>query len=162
MPDLSFLPAVNAGLNAVATVLLVVALVFIKQRRIDAHRNTMLAAFAVSSVFLVFYVLHKVWRGTQAGDLHTSYHGEGVAKAAYLVILLTHVVLAVTVPVFAIVLIRLGLTRRDALHRRIARIAWPIWMYVSITGVVIYFMLYHFNPDPMVMIDSHITDVPPP
>jgi uncharacterized membrane protein YozB (DUF420 family) len=146
MPDLSFLPAVNASLNAVAGVLLIVALVLVKRKRIEAHKRVMLSAFAVSSVFLVLYLLHKAWRGTQEGDIHTAYHGEGFARGAYLFILLTHVVLAVTVPVFAIVLIRLGLRRRDDLHRRIARWAWPIWMYVSVTGVVIYFMLYHFNP----------------
>lgn len=146
MPDLSFLPAVNASLNALAGMLLVIALVLIKQKRIDAHKRVMMTAFAVSTLFLVLYLLHKAWKGTQEGALHTTYHGEGVAKVAYLIILLTHVVLAVTVPIFAIVLIRLGLKRRDATHRRIARWAWPIWMYVSVTGVVIYFMLYHFNP----------------
>lgn len=148
MPDLSFLPAVNATLNAVAGILLVVALIQIRRRRIGAHQKAMLAAFGVSSLFLVLYVLHKIWRATQEGDLHSVYHGVGIARTAYLIILLTHVVLAVTVPIFAIVLIRLGLRRRDDLHRRIGRIAWPIWMYVSITGVVIYFMLYHFNPEP--------------
>ncbi len=147
MPNLDFLPHVNASLNAIAAVLLVVGLVLIKQRRIDAHKRVMMTAFLVSSVFLALYVLHKWWRGTQEGELHATYHGQGAAKAAYLAILLTHVLLAITVPVFAIVLIRLGLARRDALHRRIARWAWPIWMYVSVTGVVIYVMLYHLNPE---------------
>ena len=144
--DLSFLPAVNAALNSVAAVLLVVALVFIKQRKITAHRNTMLAAFGVSMLFLVLYLTHKWWKASQGMGLHTSYNGEGLAKLAYLLILFTHLVLAMAVPVLAVLLIVLGLKRKDALHKRIAKFAWPIWMYVSVTGVVIYFMLYHLNP----------------
>jgi len=73
---------------------------------------------------------------------------EGAAKAAYLLLLFTHVTLAATVPVLAIALIRLGLVGRIDAHRRLARVAWPIWMYVSITGVVIYIVLYHLNPTP--------------
>lgn len=140
--DLSFLPAVNAGLNALAGSLLVLGLVRIRQRRIRDHRRAMLGAFAASTLFLAFYVLHKAWRGFES----TPFQAEGAAKAFYLVILATHVTLAMTVPVLAIVLIRLGLARRDATHRRIARVAWPIWMYVSVTGVLIYLMLYHLNP----------------
>lgn len=140
--DLSFLPAVNATLNAVAAVLLVRGRWLIRQGRREAHRATMLSAFAVSSVFLFFYVLHKWSRGFE----NTSYNAEGLAKALYLALLFSHVVLAMTVPVLAIVLIRLGLTDRIASHRRLARIAWPVWMYVSITGVTIYVLLYHLNP----------------
>ncbi len=143
--DLSFLPAVNACLNAVAASFLTLGLVRIRQKREREHRRAMLAAFAASSVFLVFYVLHKIWRDWET----TPYHGEGVARTFYLVVLATHVVLAMTVPVFAIVLIRLGLRRRIGLHRRLARIAWPIWMYVSATGVLIYLMLYRWNPVPV-------------
>jgi len=136
------LPAINATLNAIAGVLLVVALVFIKQKRIAAHRNTMLAAFGVSAVFLVTYVTDKIMKG----GAHTPFRMDGVIRILYYVILITHILLAITVPVFAVTLIRLGLKRRDAAHRRLARIAWPIWMYVSVTGVLIYFMLYHWNP----------------
>ena len=142
----SHLPAINASLNATATVLLVVGFVLIRRRRIDAHRNVMIAAFVVSSVFLVFYLLHKFWRYGEGGGLHTTYNGTGALKIAYLLMLATHVVLAMVVPVLAIWLIRLGLRRADARHRRIGWIALPIWLYVSITGVLIYFMLYHFNP----------------
>lgn len=139
--DLSFLPAVNATLNGAAATMLVVGLVKVKRKQLTAHRNCMMSAFALSGLFLVGYVTHKVWKGA-----HTPFNGEGAAKAVYLFILFTHLVLAMTVPVFAVVLIRLGLKGRDELHRRVARWGWPIWMYVSVTGVVIYFMLYHFNP----------------
>ncbi len=142
--DLSFLPAVNAGLNAVALALLITGRRLVKQGRIEAHRRVMLSAFGVSSLFLFFYVSHKVWRDFES----TAFHAEGAAQVAYLAMLFTHVVLAATVPVLAIWLIRLGLRDERAKHRRLARIAWPIWMYVSVTGVLIYLLLYHLNPTP--------------
>ncbi len=140
--DLSFLPPVNASLNALAAVLLVVGRRFIRLGRIDAHRRTMLAAFSVSTVFLALYVAHKVSRDFQ----NTPFGAEGVVKLAYLAMLASHVLLAMTVPVMAIALIRFGLKGEIARHRRLARWAWPIWMYVSLTGVLIYFLLYHWNP----------------
>ena len=142
--DLSFLPAVNASLNAVAATLLLRGRSLAKQRRIDAHRRTMLAAFGVSTVFLALYVLHKAWRDFETTTLHVV----GAAKSAYLVLLFTHVTLAATVPVLAILVIRLGLKGRFDAHRRLVRVVWPIWMYVSVTGVMIYFLLYHLNPTP--------------
>jgi len=140
------MPAVNAALNGVASILLVVGLVLIKRKRIAAHRNVMLSACGVSVLFLAGYVAHKIWKAGSGGELHTSFNAEGAARTAYMVILLTHLVLAMLVPFLAVALVWLGFTDRRALHRRIARFAWPIWMYVSVTGVVIYFMLYHFNP----------------
>lgn len=142
--DLSFLPAVNASLNGIAIALLIRGRSLVRRGRIDAHRRTMLAAFGVSSLFLLFYVAHKIWRNFE----HTPFHGAGGAKLLYLGILVTHLVLAMTVPVLAITLITLGLRGRIDRHRRLARIAWPIWLYVSVTGVVIYLMLYPFNPAP--------------
>ena len=140
--DLSFLPAINAGLNAVAMTLLITGRRLVRQGRIEAHRRVMLSAFGVSSLFLFFYVSHKVSRDFES----TTFHVEGAAKIAYLAMLFSHVVLAATVPVLAIWLIRLGLRDIRAKHRRLARIAWPIWMYVSATGVLIYLLLYHLNP----------------
>ncbi len=140
--DLSFLPAINAGLNAVAMTLLITGRRLVRQGRIEAHRRVMLSAFGVSSLFLFFYVSHKVSRDFES----TTFHVEGAAKIAYLAMLFSHVVLAATVPVLAIWLIRLGLRDERAKHRRLARIAWPIWMYVSATGVLIYVLLYHLNP----------------
>jgi uncharacterized membrane protein YozB (DUF420 family) len=142
--DLSFLPGVNAALNATAVVLLVVGRRLARAQRFDAHRRVMTAAFAVSSLFLVLYVAHK----TSRGFVNTAFHAQGVALLAYRVLLFTHVVLAMTVPVLAVALIVLGVSGRRASHRRLARFAWPIWVYVSVTGVLIYVLLYHLNPAP--------------
>ncbi|MBM4382243.1 MAG: DUF420 domain-containing protein [Deltaproteobacteria bacterium] len=140
--DLSSLPAVNASLNAVATVLLIRGRMLVKRGQVEAHRRTMLAAFGVSSLFLVFYVAHKAARSFE----NTTFNAEGAAKTAYLALLASHVVLAACVPFLALALIRFGLRGEIARHRSLARIAWPIWMYVSITGVAIYVLLYHLNP----------------
>lgn len=142
--DLSFLPAVNAALNLTATVLLVLGRLWIRRGRVALHRRTMLTAFAVSSLFLLLYVVHKAWRGFQA----TPYNAEGAAHTLYLAILFSHLTLAMTVPVLAIRLVQLGLGGRIERHRRLALIAWPIWLYVSLTGVVIFLLLYVFNPPP--------------
>jgi uncharacterized membrane protein YozB (DUF420 family) len=139
---LAGLPALNAALNAVATVLLIVGRRLAKQGRVDTHKRVMLSAFAVSTLFLVFYVAHKASRGFE----NTAFNVEGAAKLAYLVLLFTHVTLAMAVPVLAILVIRLGLRDERVRHRRLARIAWPVWIYVSVTGVVIYVLLYHLNP----------------
>lgn len=140
--DLSFLPAVNASLNGVATVLLLVGRGLARRGRIAAHRRVMGSAFGVSALFLVLYLAHKVWRGFE----HTAYHGEGAARIVYLLVLVSHLTLAMAVPFLAIWLIRLGVADRRAEHRRLARWAWPVWLYVSITGIVIYALLYHWNP----------------
>jgi uncharacterized membrane protein YozB (DUF420 family) len=143
-PDLSFLPAVNATLNAVAAGLLVYGRSLAKSGRVERHRRVMTTAFGVSSVFLGFYLLHKWSRNFE----NTSFHAEGWAQVAYLVLLASHVLLAMTVPVFAITLIVLGVRGSLARHRRLARVAWPIWLYVSVTGVLIYLLLYPLNPAP--------------
>lgn len=140
--DLSFLPAVNASLNAVATGLLVAGFLYVRRGRVAAHRRCMLGAFSVSALFLALYVAHKVSRDFE----NTPFHAEGLARAAYLALLFSHLTLAMAVPVLAIALIRLGLADRRTAHRRLARYAWPIWLYVSLTGVAIYVLLYHLNP----------------
>jgi uncharacterized membrane protein YozB (DUF420 family) len=142
--DLSFLPAVNAGLNLVATALLVVGRYWIRRGRVAHHRRAMIAAFTVSSLFLVLYVAHKAWRGFE----HTPYYGEGLARVLYLAILFSHLTLAMAVPVLAIRLLQLGLSGRIDRHRRLALVAWPIWLYVSLTGVAVFLLLYVFNPAP--------------
>ena len=138
------LPLLNACLNGVATVLLLRGRLLIARKQVDAHRRTMLAAFAVSTVFLAAYVAHKVSKG----GVNTPYHGEGAARVAYFTILFSHIPLAASVPIFAIRLILLGLRGDLSKHRRLARFAWPIWLYVSVTGVAIYLFLYPFNPLP--------------
>jgi uncharacterized membrane protein YozB (DUF420 family) len=143
--DLSFLPGLNASLNALAALLLVVGRSLARRGRLDAHRRAMLAAFVTSSLFLVSYLIHKISRRFE----HTTFHAEGAAQVVYLAILATHVALAMAVPVLAIALIALGLRDDRARHRRLARLAWPIWIYVSVTGVLIYLMLHPLNPPPL-------------
>jgi uncharacterized membrane protein YozB (DUF420 family) len=140
--DLSLLPAINASLNGLAMLLLIVGRVLIHHKRIDAHRRVMIGAFSSSTLFLGLYVLHKASRGFES----LSYNATGAPKTAYLIILFSHLTLAMIVPVLAIALLRYGLTNRISSHRRLARVAWPIWMYVSVTGILIYLALYQLNP----------------
>ena len=144
--DLSFLPAVNATLNGFACVCLMTGLAMIKRRRIEAHRRCMLSATVLTGLFLVCYVTHYIWRAMEKGGLHTKYNGLGLDRTLYYTVLLSHIVLAVSVPPLAVWLIRLAMTGRFEQHRRLAKIALPIWMYVSVTGLMIYFMLYWLNP----------------
>ncbi|MGD1093451.1 MAG: DUF420 domain-containing protein [Bryobacteraceae bacterium] len=132
------LPAVNATLNGTSAVLLGTGYYSIRTGRRDAHRRIMLTAFAVSIVFLVCYLVYH-WH---VGSVH--YPHTGALRVIYLTILSTHTVLAATVPVLAIITLRRGLLKRFDSHRRIARWTFPIWMYVSVTGVVVYMMLYQF------------------
>ncbi len=140
--DLSVLPPINAALNATAAILLVHGRRLARRGEYARHKRVMLSAFAVSTLFLALYLTHKVSRNFE----NTTFNAEGAAKLAYLVLLASHVLLAMSVPVLAILLIRLGLREDRARHRRLARIAWPIWIYVSVTGVLIYLLLYPFNP----------------
>ena len=140
--DFSLIPPLNAALNATAMMLLIRGRTLIRRGEVERHKRTMLSAFGVSSLFLVFYLGHKISRNFE----NTTFNVEGWGKLAYLALLASHVLLAMTVPVFAIWLIRLGLRDDRERHRRVARIAWPIWMYVSVTGVVIYLLLYPLNP----------------
>lgn len=143
--DFSLIPPINAALNATSMALLIYGRRLVRQGEIERHRRVMLSAFGVSTLFLVLYLGHKVSRNFE----NTTFNVEGWGKVAYLVLLASHVLLAMSVPVFAIWLIRLGLRDDRERHRRIARIAWPVWMYVSVTGVLIYLLLYPFNP-PMI------------
>jgi putative membrane protein len=140
----SQLPHINASLNALATVLLVAGYVLIKRRQEAAHKWTMLGCFAVSVVFLACYLTYH-------------YHLEGVSKKfpsypptairlSYYFILLTHIVLAAIVPFLAIATIYTGLADKRLVHRRLARWTFPIWLYVSVTGVLVYLMLYQLYP----------------
>jgi len=138
MMDIHTLPAVNATLNGTAAVLLGAGYILIRQRAVDAHRRVMIAAFAVSSVFLVCYLIYHA----QVGSVH--YPHTGAIRTVYFAILITHTVLAASVPVLAIVTLRRGLMGDFQRHRRIARWTLPIWLYVSVTGVIVYLMLYQF------------------
>jgi uncharacterized membrane protein YozB (DUF420 family) len=130
------LPAVNATLNALSGVLLLCGYVLIRMRRIALHRAVMIAAFAVSSVFLICYLVYHA----QVGSV--PFPRFGFVRPLYFTILITHVTLAATVPPLAIISMTRGLKGRYAQHRRIARWTFPIWMYVSVTGVLVYVLLY--------------------
>ncbi|WP_166821590.1 DUF420 domain-containing protein [Thalassoroseus pseudoceratinae] len=132
------LPTVNASLNGLATVLLAVGYVLIRSGRVTAHKWTMLGSFAVSIVFLGCYLVYHYYIGSK------KFAGTGAVRTVYLLILVTHIILAAAVPFLASITIYRGLMGQWEKHRRIARITWPIWMYVSVTGVIIYFMLYHW------------------
>jgi uncharacterized membrane protein YozB (DUF420 family) len=141
MPTVEQLPAVNAGLNFLATTLLLVGYGLIKMDRVRLHVGTMLAAFSTSVAFLVSYVVYHWQIG---GGKH--FEGPPTVRAFYLTMLASHVVLAAVVPFLAVATIYLGLTQQWLRHRRLARWTFPIWLYVSITGVLIYLFLYVFFP----------------
>ncbi|MCC7417634.1 MAG: DUF420 domain-containing protein [Acidobacteria bacterium] len=130
------LPAVNAALNAISGVLLVAGYALIRQKRIAQHRKVMLAAFAASALFLASYVVYHA----QVGSVR--FTREGVVRPVYFTLLLTHVVLAAAVPPLALVTLFRGLSGRYDRHRRIARWTLPSWLYVSVTGVLVYVLLY--------------------
>jgi protein SCO1/2/putative membrane protein len=130
------LPALNAMLNASAAVLLVLGYRFIRRGQIDAHRRTMIAAFTLSVLFLISYLIYHA----QVGSVR--FAKTGTIRTVYLTILLTHTVLAALVPFLAVITLYRGLKRSDARHRSIARWTLPIWLYVSVTGVIVYVMLY--------------------
>jgi putative membrane protein len=138
----SDLPAFNATLNATATLLLTAGFILIKSGRPSAHRACMTTAIAVSAVFLVTYVLHKIL----VAGVHTKFGGEGALKAAYYAMLLTHIVLAIAIVPMVLVTFNHARKGRFDRHRRWARITFPIWYYVSVTGVLIYFSLYVWWP----------------
>ncbi|MFN4985671.1 MAG: DUF420 domain-containing protein [Ignavibacteria bacterium] len=140
------LPALNAMLNALSTILLLRGFSLIRAKQIEQHRRFMIAAFVVSIVFLACYLLHKWHLYTTTGAYNTTFSGTGVWRVLYLVLLFTHVTLAATVPVLALITINRGLNMRVELHKKIAKITLPIWLYVSVTGVIVYFMLYQWFP----------------
>ena len=131
------LPTVNAILNATSAVLLVWGYTLIRRKQIQTHRRVMITAFITSCLFLVCYLVYHF----QVGSVR--FQKQGAIRAVYLSILGTHTVLAAAVPVLAIITLRRGLAARYDQHRRIARWTLPIWLYVSVTGVVVYVMLYH-------------------
>lgn len=130
------LAPVNATLNLTATVCLLVGFVFIKRRQIPSHRRAMIAAVTASALFLVFYLLRFWLTGTHR------FAGEGLARTAYFAILFSHMVLAVVVVPLVLRLLFLARKERFREHRRLARWTFPIWLYVSVTGIVVYLMLY--------------------
>jgi uncharacterized membrane protein YozB (DUF420 family) len=130
------LPAVNATLNATAAVLLIWGYTLIRRRKIETHRKVMVAAFCTSILFLICYLVYH----SQVGSVPIQ--KTGAIRTVYLTILATHTLLAATVPVLAVLTLRRALRADFARHRAIAVWTFPIWLYVSVTGVVVYWMLY--------------------
>ena len=134
--DFTVLPAVNAALNSISTIFLSLGWVFILRRDIRRHRACMLAAFATSALFLTSYLVYHANVGS------VPFQGQGPARVVYFTILITHIVLAALILPLALVTLSRALSQRFDRHRAIARWTLPIWLYVSVTGVVIYVMLY--------------------
>ena len=139
MPEITDLPAVNATLNGISAVLLTTGYVLIRQRRIDAHRRCMLAAFATSTLFLVSYLVYHYNVGS------VPFTREGPIRVVYFATLISHIVLAAVILPLALVTLRLALAGRFARHAAIARWTLPVWLYVSVTGIAVYWMLYRMG-----------------
>jgi uncharacterized membrane protein YozB (DUF420 family) len=147
MTDFIFtLPHVNALLNATSGIFLVIGYVLIRQRRTRAHRRSMIAAFIASIIFLISYVLYHSLLAYYLGQGPTRFRGEGIVRPVYFFILISHTLLAVIIVPFVIITLRRGLKGNYDRHRRIARWTFPLWLYVSVTGVIVYLMLYQLYP----------------
>lgn len=134
---LSFLPHLNAALNLISTTLLLLGYRQIRKGRRDVHKRFMIAAFCTSVLFIASYLVYH----SQAGILH--FEGVGALRIFYFIVLTSHTVLAATVPPMAIITLYRGLHSRFGAHKAIARWTLPVWLYVNVTGVVVYVMLYH-------------------
>ncbi len=134
--NLADLPSLNAALNATSAVLVVAGLICVKRRAIAAHKACMVAALAASAVFLFCYLYYHAHVGS------VRFQGQGLIRPVYFTILLTHTVLAVAIVPLVLRTVWLGVTNRLAAHRSLARWTAPLWLYVSVTGVVVYWLLY--------------------
>lgn len=146
---IEWLPHVNVTLNSLATVLLIAGFVLIKRKQEKAHRAVMLAALGVSALFLASYLTYhfNIEGGSKKFPTDTSI-APLAARYFYYGLLLTHVVLAMAVPFLALGSVYLGMTDRRAAHKRLSKWTWPIWLYVSVTGVLVYLMLYQLYLPP--------------
>lgn len=137
----AMLPALNATLNATSAILLLTGRQLIRRRKVATHRVVMIAAVVSSTLFLISYLYyHLVVRHGQP----THYMGRGLARGIYFSLLTSHTLLAIAIVPMVLVTLARGLRRNDDAHRRLARWTYPLWLYVSVTGVIIYFMLYRF------------------
>ena len=142
MTAVQFFPPLNASLNALSGIFLLIGYVLIRQKRIQLHKRFMLAACTSSVLFLICYVTYHTIRG----GVVTKFAGTGFWRTFYLTMLTSHTILAVVILPLAIVSVYNGLKMRVPQHRRVARWTFPLWMYVSVTGVLVYFFLYHWFP----------------
>jgi uncharacterized membrane protein YozB (DUF420 family) len=144
--SLADLPVVNAGLNGLSAVLLGAGYYFIRRKNQKAHRNCMIAAFVTSTLFLICYLTYHGYVALQLKRGPTVFRDPAWFRPIYLVILLTHTVLAIVIVPMVLVTLRRAQKRQFESHRKLARWTWPLWMYVSVTGVVIYLLLYQIFP----------------
>jgi len=134
------LPHLNAFLNGSSAVLLVAGYSFIRRGKISAHKQCQLSALTASTLFLISYLTYHYFHGT------TRFPGQGIARVIYFVILISHTILAVVIVPLVVITVTRALRGDFLRHRKIARITLPLWLYVSVTGVLVYLMLYHFYP----------------
>lgn len=146
MDLLQIFPHLNASLNGLSSLCLIVGFAMILRRRIAAHRACMLAASCISALFLVGYLTHHAIRTYYFGLGPTRFAGEGIARPIYFTILTSHTILAAVIGPFVILTLRRGLKGWYDSHKKLARLVFPVWLYVSITGVVVYLMLYQLFP----------------
>lgn len=146
MDLLQIFPHLNATLNALSGVFIIAGFYFIHTKQIARHRACMLTASTVSALFLISYLSHHALRTYYFGLGPTKFTGEGLARPIYLTILTSHTFLAVLVTPFVILTLWRGLKGNFDKHKKIARLVFPVWLYVSITGVIVYLMLYHLYP----------------
>lgn len=142
MPTIADLPTLNASLNATSAILLTIGYLCIRRHKVTAHKACMVTAFATSTIFLISYLVLRYYAGM------TSFTGQGLIRPLYFTILISHTILAATVVPLALITLFRALKGRFAKHVRIARWVLPIWLYVSVTGVVVYVMLYQLYPQP--------------
>jgi len=135
--EIADLPTLNASLNALASDFLVAGYVMIRSRRIDAHRRCMLSALGTSALFLISYVIYHANAGS------VPFRGTGAVRVVYFAVLIPHIILAAAILPLALVTTARGLRGDYTRHVRIARWTLPVWLYVSVTGVIVYLMLYH-------------------
>jgi putative membrane protein len=137
-----YLPAVDATLNAASALFLVLGFVFVREKNIRAHKTCMLSGFATSTIFLVCYLTYHYFHGT------TNFRGQGAVRSFYFVLLGSHTILAALIVPLALVTLHRAWRERFQQHKRIARWTLPLWLYVSVTGVLVYWMLYRLYPTP--------------
>jgi uncharacterized membrane protein YozB (DUF420 family) len=146
MELLHIFPHLNAALNSISCIFLLTGFYFIMRTRVAEHRLCMLGASTVSALFLISYLTHHALRTYFFGLGPTRFTGEGFIRPVYFTILTSHTILAATIAPFVIVTLRRGLKGRYDAHRRLARLVFPIWLYVSVTGVLVYLLLYQIYP----------------
>ncbi|HEX3626504.1 MAG TPA: DUF420 domain-containing protein [Verrucomicrobiae bacterium] len=140
------LPAVNASLNGLSAVFLTAGFIFIRQKKIIAHRNCMISAFCVSVIFLICYLTYHSYLAVVLHQGPTRFLNPSWFRPIYLVILTTHSLLAMVIVPMVLITLSRGLRERFEMHKKIARWTWPLWMYVSVTGVLVYLLLYRIFP----------------